>query len=127
MLSLEESLEYGYTRLQLIDASSMLSISLDLRRMELLDRKDAYEYRLTSISSVPSSRLTCDLSSSYYGPCHVTLLIQFPTFEREIISMQREMDWSVSFLTIRSIVTINENFNRKLLLSWDPGWRFSKP
>ncbi|KAG6365603.1 hypothetical protein INS49_007214 [Diaporthe citri] len=94
MLSLEESLEYGYTRLQLIDASSMVSISLDLRRMEMAGKQPAYEYQLTSISSVPSKRLTCDLdnpSEPYYGPCHVTLLIQFPTFEREVVSVQREM------------------------------------
>lgn len=98
MLSLEESLEYGYTRLQLIDASSMLSVSLDLRRMEMAGRPPAYEYQLTSISSVPSKSLTCDLGSAsnpYYGPCHVTLLIQFPTFEREIVSLQREMAWPV--------------------------------
>lgn len=129
MLSLEESLEYGYTRLQLIDASSMVSISLNLRRMEMIGRESAYEYQLTSISSVPSKKLTCDLdneSEPYYGPCHVTLLIQFPTFEREVVSVQREMVWSVCFSTILSTSTTNQKLNRILLLLWAPGCRSSK-
>lgn len=129
MLSLEESLEYGYTRLQLIDASSMLSISLDLRRMEMTGRQAAYEYQLTSISSVPSKKLTCDLanpSEPYYGPCHVTLLIQFPTFEREVVSVQRKMVWSVCFSTILSIFNTNKKMHRILLLLWAHGCRFSK-
>lgn len=129
MLSLEESLEYGYTRLQLIDASSMLSISLDLRRMEMTGRQAAYEYQLTSISSVPSKKLTCDLgnpSEPYYGPCHVTLLIQFPTFEREVVSVQRKMVWPVCLSTILSVFNTNKKLPRILLLLWAHGCRFSK-
>lgn len=128
MLSLEESLEYGYTRLQLIDASSMVSISLDLRRMEMPSRQAAYEYQLTSISSVPANRLTCDLGnpSEYYGPCHVTLLIQFPTFEREVVSVQHEMVWSVCYFMTLSIANTNKTLNRTLLLLWAHGCRFSK-
>lgn len=98
--------------------------------MEMDDREAAYEYQLSSISSVPSKTLTCDLGDpgSYYGPCHVTLLIQFPTFEREIISVKREMVWFVSHPMIHPVATTSadQKFIRILLRLWAPGFHFSK-
>lgn len=75
-LSLEQSLEYGYTRLQLMDALAMSSISISLRYQTAPGRSD-YPYGFPTIATVAQTVMTCDVSSSsYYGPCHITILVQ---------------------------------------------------
>ncbi|KAK8091847.1 hypothetical protein PG997_002208 [Apiospora hydei] len=91
-LSLQESLEYGYTRLQLIDAAATSSVSLGLNRKELPGRKPAYDYQLSAITTVRQRDLTCDLSDGYSGPCRVTLLVQYPSFNRDIMTHKQGMD-----------------------------------
>ncbi|KAK6849487.1 hypothetical protein PG995_013320 [Apiospora arundinis] len=91
-ISLQESLEYGYTRLQLIDAAATSSVSLDLIRKELPDRKPAYDYRISAITTVRQTDLTCDLGKDYYGPCRTTVLVQYPNFNRDVITHKKGMD-----------------------------------
>ncbi|KAF3012199.1 hypothetical protein E8E14_008432 [Neopestalotiopsis sp. 37M] len=91
-LSLQESLEYGYTRLQLIDALGASSISLGLRYREEPKKTSAYDYELT-LSTVPATNMTCDTSSDeYYGPCHITIILQYPTFQRDHETYEPKME-----------------------------------
>lgn len=96
-LSLEESLEYGHTRLQLIDALAMSSISLGLNYKETPTKKPAYDYELSTITTIPQTGMTCDLSSdAYYGACHITVLVQYPNFGRDVTTIEQSMQWMVS-------------------------------
>ncbi|KAK6833577.1 hypothetical protein PG987_008271 [Apiospora arundinis] len=99
-ISLQESLEYGYTRLQLIDAAATSSVSLDLIRKELPDRKPAYDYRISAITTVGQTNLPCDLDKDYYGPCRTTVLVQYPNFNRDVITHKKGMDQWVGGLPL---------------------------
>ncbi|KAK8092468.1 uncharacterized protein PG998_014953 [Apiospora kogelbergensis] len=91
-LSLQESLEYGYTQLQLIDAAATSSINLNLNRKELPDKKPAYDHQTFTVTTVRQTDLTCDPSNENYGPCHITLLIQYPSFNRDTMTLKPRMD-----------------------------------
>ncbi|KAK7986918.1 hypothetical protein PG988_001906 [Apiospora saccharicola] len=95
-LSLQESLEYGYTRLQLVDAAAILSLNLGLVRQELLGRKPAYDYKVEITPSGRQMQLTCDRSDENYGPCRITLLIQYPNFHRDVMTHKTGMERWVS-------------------------------
>ncbi|KAK8031844.1 hypothetical protein PG990_001578 [Apiospora arundinis] len=96
-LSLQESLEYGYTRLQLIDAAATSSVSLGLNRKELPGRKPAYDYQISAITTVRQTDLTCDPSNENYGACRVTLLVQYPSFNRDIMTHKKAMNqWDIA-------------------------------
>ncbi|KAK7913813.1 hypothetical protein PG985_011516 [Apiospora marii] len=97
-LSLQESLEYGYTRLQLIDAAATSSVNLGLFRKELPGRKPAYDYRISAITTVRETGLTCDPSDENYGPCRVTVLIQYSDFHRDIMTQKQGMELWVSWI-----------------------------
>lgn len=94
-LTLQEALEKGYTRLVLINANGMSSITLGLRSRQAIGGAPAYDYQL-SVSTTPAQDLVCDVSGtigSPSGPCHITLLLQFPTFERQISRLMPVMGW----------------------------------
>jgi len=96
-LTLQEALEKGYTRLVLINANGMSSIILGLRSRQAIGQAPAYDYQL-SISTTPAQDLVCDVSGtirSPSGPCHITLLLQFPTFERQVSRLMPVMGWVV--------------------------------
>lgn len=96
-LSLQDSLAYGYTRLQLIDALATSSINLALNYREEPEKTSAYDYALTTMSTIPQTKMTCDTSSDEnYGPCHATIILQYPTFQRDIITIEARMQWQVS-------------------------------
>ncbi|KAK6193308.1 hypothetical protein LQW54_012589 [Pestalotiopsis sp. IQ-011] len=93
-LSLQDSLAWGYTRLQLIDALATSSINLALNYREEPDKAAAYDYALTTISTIPQTRMTCDASSNEdYGPCHATIILQYPTFQRDVTTIEARMQW----------------------------------
>lgn len=95
-LSLRESLEYGYTRLQLLDAAATSSLNLGLVRQELPGRKPAYDYKVDVVTSGRQMQLTCDRSDENYGPCRITLLVQYPNFHRDIMTHKKGMERWVS-------------------------------
>ncbi|KAH8655367.1 hypothetical protein BX600DRAFT_515196 [Xylariales sp. PMI_506] len=106
-LSLEESLQYGYTQLQLIDDLAMSSINLGLSYKEEPPKKPAYDYELSAISTVPQASMTCDVSSDkYLGACHMTVLIQYPTFHREVTSIERMMQWTDVAAAVGSWISV---------------------
>lgn len=96
-LGLQEAFETGYTRMNLIDANSIVAINVGLQIRQGLDGNSAYDYTL-SLSSSPVLDLVCDTSSAttYQYPCHVSLFVQIPNFDRTIISSTMAMGWQVS-------------------------------
>lgn len=60
-------------------------------------RKPAYDYQLSAITTVRQTELTCDTSKIYYGPCRITLLIQYPNFDRDVMTVKKGMNqWDVA-------------------------------
>lgn len=66
-------------------------------RQELPGRKPAYDYKVEIVTSGRQMRLTCDPSEENYGPCHVTVLIQYPNFQRDIVTHKQGMELWVGF------------------------------
>lgn len=92
-LSLQESLEYGYTRLKPFNALGESSISLGLRYREEPKKTSAYDYEFTP-STIPETKMTCDTSSDEnYDPCHATINLQYPSFQRDVITIEAKMRW----------------------------------
>jgi hypothetical protein len=89
MLTVEEALANGYTRMVLINANGMTAINLGLERREALGHSPAYDYQLT-ISTIPSATLDCDTTAS----CFLTLVFQFPSFERQVLSQDIKLKWT---------------------------------
>ncbi|KAK4148706.1 hypothetical protein C8A00DRAFT_47516 [Chaetomidium leptoderma] len=87
-LTLQEALENGYTRMNLINANGVAAINLGLNYREALGKAPTYDYQL-SISAIPSTDLQCDVSSEdkNTGYCFLSLFLQFPTFDR-LVSRQ---------------------------------------
>ncbi|KAK0622619.1 hypothetical protein B0T14DRAFT_150695 [Immersiella caudata] len=79
-LTVEESLQNGYTRMVLINANGVVAINLGLERREALGHAPAYDYQLT-ISTIPSTTLECETTAT----CFLTLVFQFPSFERQVL------------------------------------------
>lgn len=63
-----------------------------------------------TISSSGALGLVCDTSANGWYPCHLTLLVQFPTFQRTIVQRRWEMSWLVSSLYILSFMGLAEYF-----------------
>ncbi|ORY69077.1 uncharacterized protein BCR38DRAFT_508557 [Pseudomassariella vexata] len=110
-LTLEEALEGGYSRLNLINAYAMTSVNLVLNYRQAPGKAPAYDYYEFTISSVPANDLTCDASGNFYGDCHISLILQFSTFERQISRLRYEMSWTdvaaaaASWLSLFQIVS----------------------
>jgi hypothetical protein len=100
-LGMLEALEKGYTRMILINAIGVTGINLGLKYRQAIDSEPAYDYDL-SMSTVPSMELACDTSSkaSSSYPCHASLFIQIPTFDRKIVHQSRSLTWAVSQPTL---------------------------
>lgn len=83
---MQEAFDQGYTRMQLVNANGMLSVNVGLVYRQAVGAAPAYDYDL-NISPVAAQDLICDVSGvsgNPSGPCHVTLWIQIPTFERQL-------------------------------------------
>jgi hypothetical protein len=52
----------------------------------------AYDYTL-SLSSSPTLGLVCNTAQNDSHPCHSSLYIIFPSFERTVVKSMRKMDW----------------------------------
>lgn len=96
-LGLQEAFEMGYTRMSLINANGIVAVNIGLQVRQGLDGNSVYDYTL-GLSSSPARDLVCDTSSAttYQYPCHVSLFVQIPDFDRTIISTVKDMEWLVS-------------------------------
>ncbi|KAK0639562.1 hypothetical protein B0T16DRAFT_518489 [Cercophora newfieldiana] len=88
-LTVEEALANGYTRMVLINANGMVAINLGLESREALGHAPANDYQLT-ISTVPSMTMECDASAA----CFLTLIFQFPSFERQVLRQDVKLKWA---------------------------------
>ncbi|KAF2138606.1 uncharacterized protein K452DRAFT_89052 [Aplosporella prunicola CBS 121167] len=112
--TLKQALEKGYTRMILINANGMTAINLGLEYRQALNEEPAYDYSL-SISTIPAQDLVCDVSSrkqTASGPCHTSLFLQIPTFDRRISLQSYAMKWT------DMIGSAGAYFSFVQLLSW---------
>jgi hypothetical protein len=93
---MQEAFEMGYTRMNLIDANGIVAVNIGLQVRQGLDGSSAYDYTV-GISSSPARDLVCDTSSAttYQYPCHVSLFVHVPNFDRTIIGAEMAMGWLV--------------------------------
>lgn len=92
-LGMVEALQRGYSRMVLISANGDSSINLGLQyRREMSSTAPAYDYAL-GISTVPNLNLVCNTASRDSYPCHITLFLQMPTFDRTTVTESAVMDW----------------------------------
>lgn len=87
-LTVEEALADGYTRMVLINANGMVAINLGLETREALGHGQAYDYQIT-ISTIPSTTLDCESAAT----CFLTLIFQFPTFDRQVLRQDVKLKW----------------------------------
>ncbi|KAF5546804.1 hypothetical protein FMEXI_5495 [Fusarium mexicanum] len=92
-LDINQALEGGNTRLHLIDANGEVAINLGITRRQKQGEGLFYDYQL-AISSVPSLDLNCDTSSGSNSACFVSLLVQFPNFERRTLRTEPTLGWT---------------------------------
>ena len=63
-----------------------------------------------TITSSPNLNLVCNTGADKSYPCHVTLFLQFPTFERTIILQKMAMSWLVSAIAFHALTSIALTF-----------------
>jgi hypothetical protein len=89
-LTITEALEDGYTQMQLVNADGLVAINLGLQYRQVPGTAPAYNYDL-SISTTQSLTPLSDDAVSW-----ITLFVQFPTFDRQISTLGKAMNWAVS-------------------------------
>ncbi|KAE9378470.1 hypothetical protein N431DRAFT_554654 [Stipitochalara longipes BDJ] len=93
-LGMQRAFEEGYTRMKLINANGIVAVNVGLNMRQAPDQAPANDYTI-DISPTQDSDLTCDTSTtlSFQYPCHVSLFITIPNFERTITLRQKQMGW----------------------------------
>lgn len=91
-LNLTSALENGYTRMVLINANGMTAINLGLNRRQAPNTSPAYDYQL-SVSTIPAASVDCAAGSTTH--CHISLFLQFPSFDRQNSRLGVAMEWEV--------------------------------
>ncbi|KFY75442.1 hypothetical protein V499_04567 [Pseudogymnoascus sp. VKM F-103] len=92
-LDLASALENGYTRMVLINANGLTAINLGLNRRQAPNTSPAYDYKL-SVSTIPAAGVNCGATSTgSTAPCHISLFLQFPSFDRQNSRLGVEMKW----------------------------------
>lgn len=83
--------------MKLINANGIVAVNIGLNMRQAPDQAPANDYTI-DISPTQDSDLTCDTSTtlSFKYPCHVSLFITIPNFERTITLRQKQMGWLVS-------------------------------
>jgi hypothetical protein len=95
-LDLASALENGYTRMVLINANGVTAINLGLNRRQAPNTSPAYDYKL-SVSTIPAAGVNCGATSTgSTAPCHISLFLQFPSFDRQNSRLGVEMKWEVN-------------------------------
>ena len=82
--------------MNLINALGIVAVNIGLRIRQAPGADPAYDYTL-DITSSPSTDMVCDRSTvlTYKWPCHISLFVQIPNFERTTILRQKELSWAV--------------------------------
>lgn len=96
-LGMQTAFELGYTRMNLLNANGIVAVNIGLILRDMGNGISAYDYSL-SLASSPATDLVCDTSSSttYKWPCHLSLFVQVPNFDRTTITTQKALSWMVS-------------------------------
>ncbi|TAQ86447.1 hypothetical protein B7494_g5223 [Chlorociboria aeruginascens] len=89
-LGLQNSFDRGYTRMTLVNANGVVALNTGLRLRRSFDGLSAYDYEL-GVSSAPARDMVCDTTSAmtYQYPCHLSLFIQIPNFQRTIFTQEK--------------------------------------
>lgn len=82
--------------MKLINANGIVAVNIGLNIHQAPDQAPANDYTV-DISLSQAADLTCDTSTtlSFQYPCHVSLFITIPNFERTITLRQKQMEWLV--------------------------------
>jgi hypothetical protein len=99
-LNFTDALANGYTRMVLINANGMTAINLGLNRRQAPNTSPAYDYQL-SVSTIPAASVDCAAGST--TRCHISLFLQFPSFDRQNSRLGVAMEWEVR-ITLFSFV-----------------------
>jgi hypothetical protein len=93
-LGMQNSFELGYTRMNLVNANGIVAVNIGLQVRDGGNGISAYDYSLSLVSS-PATDLVCDTTSAetYKYPCHMSLFIQVPNFDRSTITTEKVMTW----------------------------------
>jgi hypothetical protein len=83
--------------MNLVSANGIVGVNIGLQVRDGANGISAYDYSLSLVSS-PATDLVCDESSAetYKYPCHMSLFVQVPNFERSIITTVKAMTWTAS-------------------------------
>lgn len=83
--------------MRLINANGVVALNIGLNVRQAPDQDPAYDYKL-DISPSQASELTCDSGKdgSYQYPCHLSLFISIPSFEKTTTLRKKELEWMVS-------------------------------
>jgi hypothetical protein len=97
ILGMQKAFDLGYTRMYLVNANGIVAVNIGLQVRDEGNGISAYDYSLSLIST-PATDLVCDTSSAetYKWPCHMSLFVQIPNFDRSIITTEKAMTWVVS-------------------------------
>ena len=97
ILGMQKAFDIGYTRMNLVNANAIVAVNIGLQVRDEGNGISAYDYSLSLMSS-PATDLVCDTSSAetYKWPCHMSLFVQIPNFDRSIITTEKSMTWMVS-------------------------------
>jgi hypothetical protein len=96
-LGMQNAFDLGYTRMNLVNANGIVAVNIGLVLRDMGNGISAYDYSL-SLASSPATDLVCDTSSptTYKWPCHMSLFVQIPNFDRTTITTEKAMTWMVS-------------------------------
>lgn len=84
----------------LVNANGVTAINLGLHRRQAPNTSPAYDYQLF-ISTIPAADVNCDFSSTgSTAPCHISLFLQFPSFDRQNSWLGVAMTWEVRVIPI---------------------------
>ncbi|KAE8446992.1 hypothetical protein EG329_011474 [Mollisiaceae sp. DMI_Dod_QoI] len=108
-LGMQKAFETGYTRMSLINANGIVAVNLGLLYRHNGDGTAAYDYNL-SLSSSPNQGIVCDTTSNstYQYPCHTSLFIQVPSFDRTTLTTQKAMGWTDVIASAGSFFSITQ-------------------
>ncbi|KAF2238988.1 hypothetical protein EV356DRAFT_528871 [Viridothelium virens] len=91
--SLYDAYKNNYGVTILVNANSVLDVSLNLNYLEGVGKIAHYEYDAT-ISSIPNEDLICDVSKGSSDHCYTTILIRIASFDRTIIVWTSASKWT---------------------------------
>lgn len=90
----------------LVNANGVTAINLGLHRRQAPNTSPAYDYKLF-VSTIPATDTNCDFASTgSTAPCHISLFLQFPSFDRQNSWLGVAMAWEVRVIPIYSVENV---------------------